>query len=45
MEWNIPGTVLSCPVEEAASVQERFGSMFNKKHELEKIRAYRKESV
>jgi DNA-binding transcriptional MerR regulator len=28
MEWNIPGTVLSCPVEEAASVQERFGSMF-----------------
>ena len=28
MAWNIPGTVLSCPVEEAASVQERFGSMF-----------------
>lgn len=28
MEWNIPGTVLNCPMEEAAQVEERFGAMF-----------------
>ena len=28
MQWNIPGTVLSCPVEEAAHIEERFGAMF-----------------
>ena len=28
MEWNIPGTVLNCPVEEAAQIQDRFGAMF-----------------
>ena len=28
MEWNIPGTVLNCPVEEAAQIQDRFSAMF-----------------
>lgn len=28
MEWNIPGTVLSCPLEEAAHIEDRFGAMF-----------------
>ena len=28
MEWNIPGTVLKCPPEEAAIVEQRFGAMF-----------------
>lgn len=28
MEWNIPGTVLNCPMEEAAQIEKRFGAMF-----------------
>ena len=28
MQWNIPGTVLTCSVEEAARVEERFDAMF-----------------
>ena len=28
MEWNIPGTVLNCSLEEAAHVEDRFGAMF-----------------
>jgi DNA-binding transcriptional MerR regulator len=28
MEWKIPGTVLKCPREEAASLQARFEGMF-----------------
>lgn len=28
MEWNIPGTVLTCPREEAAHIEDRFGAMF-----------------
>ena len=28
MEWNIPGTVLSCPVEEANQIEKRFDAMF-----------------
>lgn len=28
MEWNIPGTVLSCPPEEAVLVEQRFAAMF-----------------
>ena len=28
MEWNIPGTVLSCPMEEAYRIRDRFEAMF-----------------
>ena len=28
MQWNIPGTVLSCPIEEASRISERFAAMF-----------------
>ena len=28
MEWNIPGTVLTCPLEDAAAAQDRFAAMF-----------------
>jgi hypothetical protein len=28
MQWNIPGTVLNCPLEEALQVEQRFGAMF-----------------
>lgn len=28
MQWNIPGTVLSCSVEEASHIEDRFGAMF-----------------
>lgn len=28
MQWNIPGTVLTCPKEEASQIQERFAAMF-----------------
>jgi hypothetical protein len=28
MEWNIPGTVLNCPPEEAVLVEQRFAAMF-----------------
>lgn len=28
MEWTIPGTVLKCPVEEAAHIESRFDAMF-----------------
>ena len=28
MKWNIPGTVLTCPIEEAAQIRQRFEAMF-----------------
>ena len=28
MEWNIPGTVLTCPIEDSAHIENRFGAMF-----------------
>lgn len=28
MGWNIPGTVLSCPVAEVSHIEDRFGAMF-----------------
>lgn len=28
MEWNIPGTILTCPLEEAALIQDRIDAMF-----------------
>lgn len=28
MEWNIPGTILTCPQEEAALIQDRIDAMF-----------------
>lgn len=28
MQWNIPGTVLTCPMEEAAQIRQRFEAMF-----------------
>lgn len=28
MEWNIPGTVLSCSIDEAPYIKDRFGAMF-----------------
>ncbi len=28
MQWNIPGTVLTCPKDEASRIQERFAAMF-----------------
>ena len=28
MEWNIPGTVLRCPLSEASAIDARFGAMF-----------------
>ena len=28
MQWNIPGTVLTCPREEVAGIKERFDAMF-----------------
>jgi DNA-binding transcriptional MerR regulator len=28
MQWNIPGTVLNCPLEEALQIEQRFGAMF-----------------
>lgn len=28
MQWNIPGTVLTCPIEEAAHIEDRFDAMF-----------------
>ena len=28
MEWNIPGTVINCPTEEVARIEDRFNAMF-----------------
>ena len=28
MQWNIPGTVLTCSTEEATRIEDRFGAMF-----------------
>ena len=28
MQWNIPGTVLTCEIQEAAQIKERFEAMF-----------------
>ena len=28
MQWNIPGTVLTCDIQEAAQIQQRFEAMF-----------------
>ena len=28
MQWNIPGTVLTCSIEDAAHIEDRFGAMF-----------------
>lgn len=28
MQWNIPGTVLSCSIEEASRIEDRFQAMF-----------------
>ena len=28
MNWTIPGTVLQCPRQDAASIEERFSAMF-----------------
>jgi hypothetical protein len=28
MQWNIPGTMLTCPIEEAPQIRERFAAMF-----------------
>jgi len=28
MEWNIPGTVINCSIEDAPYIEDRFGAMF-----------------